>query len=503
MWTGSQALNNIDQTLQSIRSDMVRLDQTLSKLSTTSANHQRRRAKIINDIATVRLAEIDGGTLLEALSVADRDAQQLMQQREQALEKLNRVIEQANEDLQAAESKRQTLLAQVNQVSQNIADIEAKVQQSLLDDEVYLSTLKQARLVQSIAEEADRKVEVAQQDMADKAKPYQADQLFMYLWNRGFGTTEYDGGTFARFMDGFVAKTIDYEKSRVNFWNLTEIPKRLADHANAKNNTADEAHMAVQQLELDALEAAGKNALEEDLSRLRSELDEFDDQLETDEAKLNQQLKERARFTSGQDDYISQSIKRLTSAIDDKNLDSVYQYVRATTSQTDDRLVHELKAIDDGVIDTGRDLAELRKSHEVKIDRLKQLEQVRRNFKNSRYDDVRSGFNNQSLLVGVLGQFLQGLISGSDLWRVIKRNQVFQNVGGVPDFGSGSLGELGDILGGGVAGKRHRSRSRRGHRRSTWHWPSSRGGGGGFRFPSGGGSRGSSGGGGFKTGGRF
>jgi len=80
----------------------------------------------------------------------------------------------------------------------------------------------------------------------------------------------------------------------------------------------------------------------------------------------------------------------------------------------------------------------------------------------------------------------------------------------LPDFGSGSLGGLGDILGGGQIGRHKRgrnstwhiprSRSRHGGNRGGFRFPSS---GGGFKFPTGGGSRGGRSGGGFKTGGGF
>ena len=68
-------------------------------------------------------------------------------------------------------------------------------------------------------------------------------------------------------------------------------------------------------------------------------------------------------------------------------------------------------------------------------------------FKNSRFDDVRSGFGNQALIAGVLGQFIQGVVSGSDVWRVLKRNQRYRKVASSPTFGSGGLGDIADIFG--------------------------------------------------------
>jgi len=488
MWTGSTALKNIDQSLQTIRNEVVRLDNLLTRLTESMAKNQRHRVKLINDIAAVRLTEIDTGELRSSLTAADQQALKILEQRDEALTALNEKIERLDQDILAAEHERETLLASVNQSSQNLVELETKVQNELKVDQHYLDQIAKTREAESIAEEAQNKVELAQHDMDVKAQPYKADELFMYLWNRGYGTTEYSGSFLARFMDGWVARVIKYEPARINFWNLTEIPKRLNNHAEMVDAAADEELMALQQLELDALAKGGVKEIEQALEASREILDKHDDKLEEKEHALNVLLEERAQFVAGVDEYMQRCLSRLTQVLEHKDLNAVHHYVRQTNSPTDDKLVIELQTY-------------VRNMHDKKISKLKELEQVRRNFKNSRYDDVRSGFGNEAMLATILGQFLQGAASGSDLWRVIQRNQRYRDVSSLPDFGSGGIfrggrgrrGGLGDILGGGSI-----SRGRRKRRNSSWHLPTPRRGGGGFRFPGGGG-----GGGGFKTGGGF
>ncbi len=500
MWTGTSALKNLDQSLQTIRNEVVRLDSQLQQLTDSLAVNQRHRVKLINDIATVRLVEIEQGDLQARLTAADQQAVEILQQRESALASVNQAIDELNQQIAEAETQRGALLERVNNTSQKIVDVEASVQQALKQDEVYLAQFSKAQLAESVSAEAERKVEQAQADMAEKAAPYKDDALFIYLWERGFGTTEYNGGLFSRFMDSWVARLIGYEESRINYWNLTEIPKRLTEHADSVGDAADQEHMTLQQLELDALEQAGRPSLEVELEALRADLDSHDDSLEELEEQLNSQLSERARFVAGEDEYIQRCLSRLTQAMDHENLQAVHRYVRETVSPTDDQLVIELQNLDARLADTRGDLNDVRTLHGRRLNKLKDLEKVRRDFKNARYDDVRSGFGNETLIASVLGQFLQGVVSGADLWRVLQRNQRYRDIGSMPDFGSGGLGELGDILGGGTLGRRGRTRRSK-RRGSSWHWPKPRGGGGGFRLPRGGGR--SSGGGGFTTGGRF
>ncbi len=500
MWAGTSALSNIDQSIQTVRNEVVRLDRQLAQLTQTLAANQRHRVKLINDIAAVRLSELDSGALQHSLNAADKEALQLLEQRDQALDLLNKKIQQLNDSIEQSESERQQLLDEVNRGSQELVDLEASVQEKLKRDDAYLAQFSQASKSESIATEAREKVTRAEQDMQEKAKPYQDDKLFIYLWERGYGTTEYSGGLLARFMDAWVARIIKYEPARQNYWNLTEIPKRLDEHALRVEKVADEEHMALQQLELHALEQGGAVQLESRLDSLRSDLDAHDDVLEDQENELNTKLEERARFISGDDDYIKRCVARLTAALEHQNLSSIHRYVQATASPSDDQIVFELQSIDDALVDVNEDLGDVRSLHTKQINKLKELEQVRHNFKNSRFDDVRSGFANQALIASILSQFLQGVVSGADVWRVLQRNQRYRNVGSSPDFGSGGIsGGIGDILG------RPGRVGRRSRRRSSWNFPQARrgGGGGGFRFPSGGSSRSNRGGGGFTTGGGF
>ena len=509
MLSGRKALQNIDHTLTSVRNDAVRLDRQLSQLSGQVALGQRQRLSLMRDIAKVRLNEIENGELDTDLTAADAAVVEILQQRDAAIEELATHIERLNKEIERSDTDREALLDRCNGVSDQIVETESKVQAELKLNQNYIDQFKAAQQAESISEEAEQKVERANADMAEKAKPYQADPLFMYLWDRGFGTTAYKGGLLARFMDGWVARVIKYEPARVNFWNLQEIPKRLTEHADRVGDAADHEMMALQQLEADALEAAGGPELERSLASLRQELDEFDDVLEGKEGELNEALSKRAAFNSGGDEYIQQCLTRITSALEHQNLSSIHRYVRQTHSPMDDRLVIELQNLEDSLASLQGDMAGVRKLHDNQIARLRELESVRQQFKNSRFDDVRSGFANQDIISSVLAQFLQGVISGADVWGTIKRNQRYRNVGSSPDFGSGGLGDLADVLGdsgidiGDILG-RPTQRRRRKRRGSSWHIPKPRRSGGGFQCPrSAGRSGGARGGGGFKTGGGF
>ncbi|MCH2190320.1 MAG: hypothetical protein MK188_05290 [Gammaproteobacteria bacterium] len=504
MLSGSKALSNIDQTLYIVRSEAVRLDKQLSQLTGQATLGQRRRLELLQQIAEVRLSEIERGELKSAFDDVDTAVTDILKHRTSAIDSLEKLIDSLNAQIEHSEQDREQLLLSSNEVSKQFAQLEAEVQEQLKQTQDYIEQYQAAQKAESVATEAERKVEQSIADFAEKAKPYQDDALFMYLYERGFGTTEYSGGLFARHMDSWVARLIKYEPARINFWNLNEIPTRLTDHADRVAELADQEFTILQQMEKDALEAAGSTEMETKLNDLRAKVDSHDDELESKEEELSNALSERALFNAGDDDFMHQCITKVTDVLKHKNLDGIYRYVQQTHSPVDDEIVLELQNLEDSLQTLKEDMGSVRKLHDGQIGKLREIEKVRQQFKNSRYDDLRSGFDNEELIAGVLSQFVQGLVSGPDLWGTIKRNQRYRDFGAKPDFGSGGLGDLVDVLGdggidiGGVS--RPRNSRRRKRRSSSWHIPKPRRGGGGFQFPR---STGRSGGGGFKTGGGF
>lgn len=81
-------------------------------------------------------------------------------------------------------------------------------------------------LRQAIALAQERLAEATAQRAA-KAPDYDNDPLFAYLWNRAWGTSEYDGSGIVRLLDGWVARVCRFNDARAAYWMLNEMPIRL------------------------------------------------------------------------------------------------------------------------------------------------------------------------------------------------------------------------------------------------------------------------------------
>jgi len=487
MINGIQALKQLDKGLQSVKNDIDRIDLELTRLSNGLHNNRVQQGRALKHIAKVRLDALASGELIESLDSADRHALDLFQQRKGALESLEQKISAINERLFEQERIRDNKQSEVEQLAQKVVDCEHGIQSLLENDDAYQAQLELVRVKESIALNAEEKAEQAEIDRKQKGTDYEKNKLFMYLWKRGYGTSAYKANPLIRFLDGWVDGLCAYSKYRATYWTLLEIPNRMLSHAETAQHVAEEEAETLVKLEQSMAQQRDLPKLQAELDGGEDELSAIDGSIEALEEELNAALGERADFANAKDSLSEKSLETLSTALERQSLLRLSDAVHQTRSSDDNLLVRELGELREQCEDLEEELKDHRQLHDAKLQRLKELESVRRRFKSNRYDDLRSGFGNGDIITSMLNQFINGMVNSRDLWRAIERNQRHRDVGAWPDFGSGGV---------------FRPNTRK--HRSPWHTPGRHVGGrpgGGFRLPKTGGF--SSRGGAFKTGGGF
>jgi len=470
MLSGRDTLLQIERTLRGVRDESDRLGRELKSTADELARNRQQQAAATKQLAELRLSEIERGELFESLDSADRRAQQAIAERDKAYVALEEELDRARHTLETLEARRKLEHEEVDHAAQRLANGEAKVQRELDEDPKFQEQLQKVRDAAQVADAAMRKTETAEEDRREKGKPFEADLLFNYLWQRKYGTSEYKSGLIARWLDGWVAGLIDYQHARPTYFNLLEIPRRLRQHAERRQIESEDELAVLRGMETRATAAGGIANLVDQLKSAEQSQDKVDAQIESAETALSKLNEQRGAFGSGNDLYIQKGLAILADALQRKDARGLIERARSTYDRRDDSLVDELLELREADEMLEDELEDHRRTQSGQVKRLKELEDVRRRFKHKRFDDLRSGFNDTNAIESILGQFLRGLVGGAELWRVLQRLQRHQDVGAWPDFGSGGFG-------------RRRSRGRA----STWHWPGNTS--GGWRLPRGGGSR--------------
>lgn len=472
---GGDVLAMIERMLDGTRRE---LENVAGRLERSTAELERQRQAelgVLSVLAKIRLREIASGELTDALDDTGKRVRDLLAKRGDAQAAVGTELTGAQDALAKLEQERGAQHLVVDAAEKEVDAAEADAQQHLKADAAYGAQLDKAHASDRVAVTADEKARAARTDRTEKGRPYEADPLFAYLWARGYGTSRYRAAPPTRLLDGWVARVDDFEPLRRNYWMLNELPARFDEHAKRMRALADADVAAVRALEGAAADAAGVPARRQTLNAAAEALAAIDKRIADQEAAVHALLDERAAFAAGQDDISRECTKLLSDTLRGEQMRTLREHASRTPTPEDDAAVDQLTVIRTELPRLEDEAGRYRALHDAHSDRTAKLEDLRRRFKEHRFDAVTSEFVNGALITALLGQLLGGTLGVPDIWDTLTKQQRYRGLGADPRFGSGRFP------------------------RSPGPGPWSGGGFGGGGFGTGGGF----GGGGFRTGGGF
>lgn len=498
MISGTQTLASFQQALADERRKLEAVDRRSDELSEEKLTLEQEDLADYRNLARLRVDMLATEQTQSSLDETERLVQSFLNERQAERERIVQAIAAAEVEARELNGRRQQQATASAELAQRIDDAEKETQDRLDRDPDYIRQRDQVELARRTAIHADTKAGQSEEELENKGQPYRDDPLFMYLWKRSYQTPDYSGGNLTRWLDGWVARLVKYPEARTNFVRLQEIPIRLREYAQMRSQEAEAEYEKLLNMDQQAREADGITRLDEELAREQEHLADIDREIEAAAEKMRSLEEKKAAFTAGEDANYLKAIDFMSKELARDELTILRDDALSTPFPEDDIIIASLydrlerkEEIGEGRIE----LKELRSQHEARI---RELEKILLDFKQNRYDSPGTGFADGALVTMMLANFLNGMLSRADLWRVLEQQHRYQPRRADPGFGSGGYGR-GTVWGGGI---RLPSGSR--PSRGGFRFPS--GGGGGFRFPSGGGGgfrmpRG--GGGGFRTGGGF
>lgn len=451
MISGRQTLASIDG---SVHDEQVRLEavqQRIDDLSRQLVELQQNEARQYRELARLRVDSIAAGSVIPSLDATERQVAALLRGRESAAKELAQAIRVAEDKRRQLEKDRALQADRLEQAAEQLDAAEAKTQARLDADAAYRANRDRAREAERIALHAGEKATRSEQEEEEKSRSYRSDPLFMYLWQRRYGTAEYRTGLLARWLDAKVAKLIGYTDASVNYARLQAIPERLREHANRVQEQAEQAFQSLRELELEARAADGIPALEAEQAEEQDRLDAIDARLEALGADYAALLQRREGFASGEDEHYQQAVTYFASELGRDDLQALRREALATPFPEDDVIVSQLLDVEQERRRLQGLLSELKTLAGQHQTRLRELESLRLEFKRRHYDRPDSHFSDAAMVGMILGNFLNGMANRDSLWRVLEQQQRYHPRRANPHFGSGGFGR-GSPWGGGGGG---------------------------------------------------
>lgn len=486
MISGRQALGQITGLKREQQGELTGLDQKIDGLGRQLMDLRRAQAEDYRALSRLRVDLIDAEPLTASLDAAEGEVAAMLERRDARAASLTQRLGEARDAVVALTQQREELADLLDAATARLSEAEAATAARLAADEAFQAQRRRALEAERTALHAGEKAGASEQEQAEKGAAYTGDPLFMYLWQRRFGTAKYRGFGPFRWLDGKVARLIGYADAALNYQRLLEIPPRLREHAVALTTTAEAALAELERLEAAAREADGLPPLAEAREAAAARVSAMDQEIAAAEGQVQALLDEEARLAAGDDEDTRAAVDHLATALSRTDLEALRRQALATPFPEDDAICERLLAAEQESRRLGFMLDNLKQTRAAQQRRLTELGQVEQEFKRRRMDQDGGGFSDAALLTMMLGNLINGMLDRDALIRVLEeqyRQPPRPRPSGGGTLGRGWGGNSGGSWGGGSG--------------SGWGGGGSRGGGG---FRTGGGT---GGGGGFRTGGGF
>jgi hypothetical protein len=433
--SGPQALSSLDEALRDIRREEDEIAKRLARSNERIGKFRETEADLFRKLALVRLDALTQSELSERISQAETKARDAMKQHAEELSATETSLKDLDKAIADLTEQRAKALAEVDRRQAELKTLGAKIAQAILKDPQYAQKRQAAADLQAIAAESMRKTQQAEVDREQKGRPYRDDKLFMYLWERGYGTKNYRASNLVRWLDGKVADLIGYRDARPNFAMLNEIPLRLREHAERQAANAAAAEDEIDALETAAIDAAGGKPIREALTAAQAEIEAIDAKIVEAEDERDDKAKAMRQLSQGSDPSFEQAVAAFAEGLGREDIQTLLSDARRTRTAQDDTIIAQIDETRARVREEETETREQRERAKTLAARRRELEDIQYEFKKARYDDPRSSFRQDDLIGDLLNDFLRGGISAGNYWEQWRRSQNW--TAGTSDWGGG------------------------------------------------------------------
>jgi hypothetical protein len=421
--SGPEALRSLEEALRDIRREEDEIAKRLARSAELVTKIRATEGELFRQLAKVRLDPAVQSELSGRLSQAEVKAREQLEQHSTATSAAEAKLKALDKTIAELGGERSAKLSEVEKRQGELKVIATRLAASGTRDAAHVAAEARVKELEQVAIEAMAKTDQAEADREIKGKPYRDDPLFMYLWERKFGTSAYKAGNFIAWLDGLVARRIGYHKARPNFAMLGEIPVRLREHAERQIADADAARRDFEALETAAIDAAGGKPVRDALAAAQKRIAEIDQAVVAAEDERDEAVKEQRELAQGSDPKFLAAITGLGEALGREDLKELLEEARVTRSAQDDTIIQQIDDARQRAAEEESETREQKQRLKVLADRRRELEDIQFEFKKSRYDDPRSTFREDNLVGDLLTDFLRGGISATNYWDHWRRSQ--------------------------------------------------------------------------------
>jgi chromosome segregation ATPase len=437
MLTGRETMFSVEQAISRARSDESDLETALQSTMEEAARLRREEAAGFRALARVRLDAMMRDQVIGGLDATEQRAVAIIEHHRVEMDGLAERRSKAQAALAQAEMDKHECDGKLAAALEALDRQRHSTSERIKTDPAWLAAKAAVDVARKIAANADQKASLAEADLATKGKPYEDDELFMYLWSKKHGQPDDASGPLVRFFDRKVARLVGYNEARSNYAMLKEFPLRLRGHAKNKQSDVDATLAHVVSIERQALVSDGIELLEAKVTEGHAAMKASEEAVAAITAQLQEiEAARRKALTAGDDAVYDRATGLLAETLSREDLRELYQNAVRTATKADDQAISTISAAREALQKAEGEVAQIRNEIRAMASRRSELEGARDRARQVGYQDPRGTFGGGQDVIGqVIGGILGGVLQGAALDRVLRDNYRFPVPRADPDFG--------------------------------------------------------------------
>ncbi|MEO1282251.1 MAG: hypothetical protein AAFV69_11005 [Pseudomonadota bacterium] len=450
MTSGRKTLRQIEEGIGDLRQQEKRLQAELERDTKRHVELLEKRSGAFRDLAQVRARDAVSDGVIDRADRLEAQVAGLLSARQKTIDALKQRDDAVHAIRDDLNGQAEHLRSEIDGLEQQLDVVGREALAQLQTEPDYLKAQSAFEEKQKTFERADTKTSRAEQDRLEKGKAFKSDPLFMYLWDRKYGSKTYSATSIVRMGDAWVAGLIGYNDARANYAILNEIPVRLRAHVDALSQELDAAQSELDTKVAARIEALAGTDLTQSLRDARDRQDKTNTDLEEAEAEITDLSLQLNRYAEGLDDPFKKAVALAADFLERDSYSDLLKVARSTSTPSDDSIVDRIGAINREADTLEKSIKRGRRDLDRLAKRRHELLEVAGNFRRNRYDDDNSFFEPDDLAEDLLKLLLHGGLTAAEYW-LRSRGQhgwrgrsadPFRRSGGWPPFG-GSRGRSG------------------------------------------------------------
>lgn len=426
----SNSGDSIYRKIKSKLSDLERDERDLNSSIRSSENNidslANEREQAYVKLAEFYLPEMDAKSVKNTLRAVQSSVQDVLSEKQERREELGVLIDGVNVQRTEKEQDLEILTEHLNTKVTERDELSKTVSSVLNEQKDYTNLVSQAELLEETFAQNELRTKEVALELEKKLPAFENNKLFMYLVNKGFGTTAYKAGNLVTKLDSWVAKKVDFENSKTNFDFLNSMPELMQVEVQKSQEEYQGIRASLKQIEDKVSKDYGLTDLIEEGDKLGEKRSKLMGTIDSLNSQYNSHTNELKSLDNTKGVYYETAIRQLRSYLKSDDIQGLKQKARDSPSDEDDRLVYRLETIDVEVRNLKDKIKDVRNQRDELQDKIHDVEKLKSKFRNKDYESSRSYFDSSFSINRLLDNLVDGTSSYSSVWSSIDSSQHFR-----------------------------------------------------------------------------